>query len=150
MVAENNDMSFFQLFQYCLRSGSGTIGVHFNRYMRWWFKKFSHIQADPMKHLNMLDISTGLDRALSCMVLISTLFCQSWAVIISLSILIHLFLYIIFLKTVILNDSIKAMIPFNLGRWKIKICTYIVKVWVIQPLNHYFTIFIDSKVPLGL
>ena len=26
LVAENNDMSFFQLFQYCLGSGLGTIG----------------------------------------------------------------------------------------------------------------------------
>ena len=26
MVAENNDMSFFELFQYCLGSGLGTIG----------------------------------------------------------------------------------------------------------------------------
>ena len=26
LVAENNDMAFFQLFQYCLRSGLGTIG----------------------------------------------------------------------------------------------------------------------------
>ena len=26
MVEENNDMSFFQLFQYCLGSGLGTIG----------------------------------------------------------------------------------------------------------------------------
>ena len=26
MVAENNDLSFFQLFQYCLGSGLGTIG----------------------------------------------------------------------------------------------------------------------------
>ena len=26
LVAENNDMSFFQLFQYCLESGLGTIG----------------------------------------------------------------------------------------------------------------------------
>ena len=26
MVAENNDMPFFELFQYCLVSGLGTIG----------------------------------------------------------------------------------------------------------------------------
>ena len=26
LVAENNDMSFFQLFQYCMGSGLGTIG----------------------------------------------------------------------------------------------------------------------------
>ena len=44
LAAENNDMSFFQLFQYCLGSGLGTIGDYSSE----------QLQHDPPKALILL------------------------------------------------------------------------------------------------